>query len=60
MTTDIEALKASYKAAGQDHVFTFWDKLSKDQQDALVAQLVEFDPSEISTIAKDTIESLQS
>lgn len=53
---DISALKESYKAAGQGHVFTFWDKLSESEQESLVQQLDSLDPpEELSQIAQQAI-----
>lgn len=60
MSIDIQTLKESYKSAGQDHVFTFWDSLSSLQQNDLVSQLKALDPpDEISRIAKETIETFE-
>lgn len=41
------ALREAYKAAGQEHVFTFWDKLSADKQRSLTAQLEKVDPAKL-------------
>lgn len=57
--SDLESLKTSYAAAGQGHVFAFWDTLDTAQKDSLIAQLAVFDPAEISVIAKDAIESFE-
>ncbi len=38
-TRDIRATRDAFSAAGQDHLFTFWDQLSADQRDALIADL---------------------
>lgn len=38
-TRDIQAVRKAFSAAGQDHLFTFWDELSADQRDQLLADL---------------------
>lgn len=43
-------LKKKYTDAGQDHVFTFYDSLSKDEQATLFQQLSGFDPARINEI----------
>ncbi|KAH6692554.1 UDP-N-acetylglucosamine pyrophosphorylase [Plectosphaerella plurivora] len=43
-------LKKKYADAGQDHVFTFYDDLSADEQAALFQQLDGFDPAHINKI----------
>ncbi|RBQ87108.1 hypothetical protein VDGD_06880 [Verticillium dahliae] len=43
-------LKEKYAKAEQDHVFTFYDSLSKDEQAALYQQLSGFDPAHINDI----------
>ncbi|ROT39553.1 UDP-N-acetylglucosamine pyrophosphorylase [Sodiomyces alkalinus F11] len=43
-------LKAKYTAAGQDHVFTFYDSLSPEEQASLYNQLLGFDPARINEI----------
>lgn len=55
MSSSYESLKAAYEAAGQGHVFTFWDTLSAADQESLLAQLSAIDPTEISQIADSVI-----
>ncbi|KAI5302301.1 Peptidyl-prolyl cis-trans isomerase cyp6, partial [Ascosphaera pollenicola] len=49
-TADIQSLKDTYAAAGQDHVFTFFDSLPEPEQAALYSQLSKFDPSNINAL----------
>ncbi|KAI8371703.1 nucleotide-diphospho-sugar transferase [Radiomyces spectabilis] len=51
LTNDYPALKAQYEAAGQGHVFTFYNDLSAQEQEAFLDQLKMFDPEELSKIA---------
>ncbi|KAG7108116.1 UDP-N-acetylglucosamine pyrophosphorylase like protein [Verticillium longisporum] len=46
----VSELKEKYAKAEQDHVFTFYDSLSKDEQAALYQQLSGFDPAHINDI----------
>ncbi|EHK25289.1 UDP-N-acetylglucosamine pyrophosphorylase [Trichoderma virens Gv29-8] len=47
----VAELKAKYAEAGQEHVFTFYDSLSTDEQTALFEQLSGFKPAYINEIA---------
>ncbi|KAK9674874.1 UDP-N-acetylglucosamine pyrophosphorylase [Basidiobolus ranarum] len=47
---EIQSLREFYNAAGQGHVFTFFDDLSTEEQQSLVAQLKDIDPSLINCI----------
>ena len=47
---EITALRMKYVNAKQEHVFTFFDDLSKDEQAAFFHQLSEFDPEHINAI----------
>ncbi|KAK9739191.1 UDP-N-acetylglucosamine pyrophosphorylase, partial [Basidiobolus ranarum] len=47
---EIQSLREFYNAAGQGHVFTFFDDLSTEEQQSLVAQLKDIDPSLINRI----------
>lgn len=48
-----EALRARYAAAGQDHVFAFWDTLAPAEQTALQTQLEGIDPARVNaTVAQ--------
>lgn len=38
-TRDIQAIRDDFSAAGQAHVFTFWDELDSDRRDLLLADL---------------------
>ncbi|KAK9460828.1 nucleotide-diphospho-sugar transferase [Lipomyces oligophaga] len=48
-------IKAAYTAAGQDHVFTFYDQLSSEEQSTFLAQLKSIDPHRITNIAKTVL-----
>ncbi|KAK9763187.1 UDP-N-acetylglucosamine pyrophosphorylase [Basidiobolus ranarum] len=47
---EITSLKEFYTAAGQGHVFTFFDDLSTEKQQLFVAQLKDIDPSFINRV----------
>lgn len=47
---ELEQLKEKYKKAGQEQVFTFWDKLSVSDKGHLYQQLSNIDPEHINTI----------
>ncbi|MCB9855751.1 MAG: UDPGP type 1 family protein [Phycisphaerales bacterium] len=38
-TRDVQSIRDAFSAAGQDHLFTFWDDLNSDQRDQLLADL---------------------
>ena len=46
----VASLRASYEAAQQSHVFTFWDKLSPAEQSDLFAQLSTINPAKVNSI----------
>ncbi|KAF9914554.1 UDP-N-acetylglucosamine pyrophosphorylase [Lobosporangium transversale] len=46
----VEAVQRQYTAAGQGHVFTFWDNLTEQEQEAFLAQLESFDPAALNVI----------
>jgi UDP-N-acetylglucosamine/UDP-N-acetylgalactosamine diphosphorylase len=48
----LSALRERYAAAGQDHVFSFYDSLSASDRGALYEQLSGFDPSHINKITE--------
>ncbi|EPQ31111.1 uncharacterized protein PFL1_01300 [Pseudozyma flocculosa PF-1] len=54
---DITALRARYEAAGQSHLFTFWDKLTADQQASLAAQLDALDVERVNQVFKTAIQA---
>lgn len=54
LMSSYESVKIAYEAAGQGHVFTFWDTLTTSDQTSLLSQLAAIDPAEISQIA-DTV-----
>ncbi|KAJ7610821.1 UDP-N-acetylglucosamine diphosphorylase [Roridomyces roridus] len=51
------SLRARYQAAGQDHVFTFWDKLSASEQSALTDQLEALDIERVNRIYQKAVET---
>ncbi|EWC45812.1 hypothetical protein DRE_05149 [Drechslerella stenobrocha 248] len=54
--SDVAALKQKYAAAGQEHVFTFYDALpSAREKLALFTQLSDFDPARISQLAEEAL-----
>jgi UDP-N-acetylglucosamine/UDP-N-acetylgalactosamine diphosphorylase len=52
---ELKNTREQYDAAGQGHVFAFWDQLSSAQKGALYAQLSGFDPAHISALAKKAL-----
>jgi UDP-N-acetylglucosamine/UDP-N-acetylgalactosamine diphosphorylase len=55
MTTEsYETLLARYQAAGQGHVFAFWDQLTDEEKSRLLEQLAQFRPETVNEIAKQT------
>lgn len=54
-SASLAALKEKYAKAGQEHVFTFYDKLSNEEQDALLEQLSTLNPSHINDIVQRSL-----
>lgn len=52
---EVTALKEKYAKAEQDHVFTFYDSLSQDEQTELYNWLSEFDPDYINKITQKAL-----
>ena len=55
--SDITSLKARYEAAGQAHLFTFWDKLSPDEQKSLHSQLAELDVERVNSVYDKAVQA---
>jgi UDP-N-acetylglucosamine/UDP-N-acetylgalactosamine diphosphorylase len=51
----VSSLREKYAHEAQDHVFTFWDSLSKDEQTQLYHQLASIDPARVGTIAETVL-----
>ncbi|GAA5884441.1 hypothetical protein JCM16303_005082 [Sporobolomyces ruberrimus] len=49
-SNDLEALRKTWQDAKQDHVFTFYDQLSPEEQSKLYEQLVTINPSRVNSI----------
>ncbi|BGP14527.1 hypothetical protein JCM10213_005184 [Rhodosporidiobolus nylandii] len=49
-SADVQKLRSTWEQAGQGHVFTFWDKLSSDEQATLFRQLQSINPVRVNTI----------
>ena len=47
-----DSLRQIYADAGQEHVFTFYDTLSSEEQSSLLSQLASIDPARVNTIYK--------
>ncbi|XP_061417506.1 UDP-N-acetylhexosamine pyrophosphorylase-like protein 1 [Lethenteron reissneri] len=47
MSANVDEQRARYEAAGQGHVFRFWEQLSQGQRDTLLSQLKDIDPEEV-------------
>lgn len=54
-SSDITEIRARFEAAGQGHVFTFWNQLSEAEREALLAQLELLDVEHITEIATRTL-----
>lgn len=52
---DFDTLRQKYQAAGQQHVFDFWDTLNDSDKSSLLKQLASIDPAEITAIADSCI-----
>jgi UDP-N-acetylglucosamine/UDP-N-acetylgalactosamine diphosphorylase len=48
--SDVQALRQTWKQAGQGHVFTFWDSLKPEQQATFFRQLQSINPSRVNAI----------
>jgi UDP-N-acetylglucosamine/UDP-N-acetylgalactosamine diphosphorylase len=55
---DINSLRASFDAAGQGHVFTFWDALTSEQQQELYSQLVNLNVTRVNQIYDTAVKSI--
>lgn len=50
MTSTLESLREKYTKAGQEHVFTFYDQLSADDQQSLLHQLAGIDVERVNRV----------
>lgn len=50
MSPNLDALRETYAKAGQDHVFTFYDKLSPSEQQSLLQQLAGIDVERVNRV----------
>jgi UDP-N-acetylglucosamine/UDP-N-acetylgalactosamine diphosphorylase len=48
----VSSLRERYSHEAQEHVFTFWDSLSTEEQTQLYHQLASIDPARVGTIAE--------
>jgi UDP-N-acetylglucosamine/UDP-N-acetylgalactosamine diphosphorylase len=55
--TEIASLRATYEAAGQGHVFTFFNKLSPAEQTSFFAQLLTISPTRVNAIFDTAIKA---
>lgn len=55
MATDIEKLKTEFAAAGQSHVFAFWDSLDGGEKASLAAQLESVDLGELGRLDRELV-----
>lgn len=49
-SSDLESLRNKWRDSKQDHVFTFYDQLSSEEQSSLYNQLLTIDPSRVNSI----------
>lgn len=54
---DESTLRAAYDAAGQSHVFAFWDRLNAEDRQSLLAQLENIDPARVNHIVAKALEA---
>lgn len=54
-TAQLDTLKATYATTGQSHVFTFWDELDSEVQDAFYAQLISISPERVNSIYRTAL-----
>lgn len=52
---DAQILKNKFEAAGQGHVFKYFDKLSEGEKSALLAQLEQVDLAELDELNKELV-----
>lgn len=52
-----DALREQFVAAGQDHLFQFWPKLSDSERDSLLAQLETLDVDRVNRVYKKAVQS---
>ncbi|CAG8565318.1 1460_t:CDS:2 [Ambispora leptoticha] len=52
---EIESLKAKYAAAGQEHLFSFYDELGPEEQNSLFDQLSKLDVERVNRIFKKAV-----
>lgn len=50
MASNLESLREKYAKAGQEHVFTFYDQLSGDEQQSLLQQLAGIDVDRVNRV----------
>ncbi|RHZ52097.1 hypothetical protein Glove_465g66 [Diversispora epigaea] len=53
--SEVESLKAKYAAAGQEHLFSFYEELEPQQQESLFSQLANVDIERVNRIFKKAI-----
>ena len=60
MATDIEKLKSDFAAAGQSHVFAFFDEMDGDEKASFLAQLESVDLNELEKLNAELVFAHQS
>ncbi|OEH74638.1 UDP-n-acetylhexosamine pyrophosphorylase [Cyclospora cayetanensis] len=58
-TSAASALRSAYEAAGQGHVFRFFDRLSDVERQQLLADLEKEDPHELRRLLQEALKTLQ-
>jgi UDP-N-acetylglucosamine/UDP-N-acetylgalactosamine diphosphorylase len=53
--TDVASLRSTFEAAGQGHVFTFWDTLTSEQQQVFYNQLADLDVARVNQIYETAV-----
>ncbi|KAF3929833.1 hypothetical protein ABW20_dc0102158 [Dactylellina cionopaga] len=56
---DVQQLKQKFSAAGQDHVFTFYDSLSASEKVAIYNQLADIDAARTSKLAQEALNPIK-
>ena len=54
-TLDVQSIRKAFEEAGQGQVFRFWDELDAESREQLLAQAVNIDLGELSTLVAEHI-----
>jgi UDP-N-acetylglucosamine/UDP-N-acetylgalactosamine diphosphorylase len=57
MTETIEQLRERFEAAGQGHLFAYWDELGSDDRDSLLKDINEIDLTEVEELTRTLLKA---